>query len=567
MLAKKAHELEQRVKELSSEPGGAAEAEAMRAEFQERLAAAERKVYALTKERDVLKREADRQGTASDALKEKEVLVEQVMAEGAKLSKTVSDLEAEKRRLKSALATAEADKESLESRLAAETAKCAALAEDKKRTEAELTKSSERTEAELGSQRARFESELARKEEELNRLRASSDEAQEAEKQTRFAEMLARERSMQEVVRELKEAGARRDSAAALREDALRRDLSEAEERCRMAEERHSQLAERLPEATRPLLRQIEAMQAESASRAEAWKVAEETMGRKLADAEASRALAEERMDIATAKLTEAKTHEASLAARLEESRREGAAVRHALEEARDEAAEARAKATAASEEAARDVEAATSRANQYTSAKEAMIEREAATLRSEVEMLRSQIERLKEEQSQQAASAAATLSAQNAASVAAAREAAAATVNGNSPSAGSTPRVWSGGGAKGSQESLEAQLREKDGEMAEYRRQVQALEKTRDSLAEELLASFSAGEKAGKVELEASHLRRELAMIQSKFYSALELMGERDEQVDELKADLEEARTSYREQVDRLTTELATAKSMAAAS
>ena len=54
--------------------------EAMRAEFEARLGAADRKVYALTKERDALRRGADKLNSANDLIKEKDAIIQQVRA-------------------------------------------------------------------------------------------------------------------------------------------------------------------------------------------------------------------------------------------------------------------------------------------------------------------------------------------------------------------------------------------------------------------------------------------------------------------------------------------------------
>ena len=49
----------------------------MRAEFEARLGAADRKVYALTKERDALRRGADKLNSANDLVKEKDAIIQQ----------------------------------------------------------------------------------------------------------------------------------------------------------------------------------------------------------------------------------------------------------------------------------------------------------------------------------------------------------------------------------------------------------------------------------------------------------------------------------------------------------
>ena len=50
------------------------------------------------------------------------------------------------------------------------------------------------------------------------------------------------------------------------REEGLQREVRDLEQRCQAAEARHQDLAANIPEATRPLLRQLEAMQVRSPS-------------------------------------------------------------------------------------------------------------------------------------------------------------------------------------------------------------------------------------------------------------------------------------------------------------
>ena len=71
------------------------------------------------------------------------------------------------------------------------------------------------------------------------------------------------------------------------REDALKRELADITRRSQAAESRHEELATALPEATRPLLRQIEAMQAANAANAQAWAAAERSLHDRLSAAEA----------------------------------------------------------------------------------------------------------------------------------------------------------------------------------------------------------------------------------------------------------------------------------------
>jgi hypothetical protein len=59
-----------------------AEMDALKDEYHQRVATLERKVYALTKERDTLRREQNKKSDAAALLKEKDEIISQVMAEG-----------------------------------------------------------------------------------------------------------------------------------------------------------------------------------------------------------------------------------------------------------------------------------------------------------------------------------------------------------------------------------------------------------------------------------------------------------------------------------------------------
>ena len=74
------------------------------------------------------------------------------------------------------------------------------------------------------------------------------------------------------------------------REDMLKRELADITRRGQAAEARHEELASAMPEATRPLLRQIEAMQAAAAAHSQAWAAAERSLHDRLSAAEAQAA-------------------------------------------------------------------------------------------------------------------------------------------------------------------------------------------------------------------------------------------------------------------------------------
>jgi chromosome segregation ATPase len=100
---------------------------------------------------------------------------------------------------------------------------------------------------------------------------------------------------------------------------------------------------------------------------------------------------------------------------------------------------------------------------------------------------------------------------------------------------------------------SFEAALRQKDGELASYMSRLASLESIRDSLAEELVKLT---EQCEKLKVESAVLpgvKAELEALRQRHTAALELMGERDEELEELRADIVDLKEMYREQVDLL--------------
>ena len=93
------------------------------------------------------------------------------------------------------------------------------------------------------------------------------------------------------------------------REERLKREVANMERWSQEAEMRHEELSAKLPEATRPLLRQMEAMQAAAAAQAEAWAAAERHLTQRAGDAEAQAASAAERERLAVERLQVSDVH------------------------------------------------------------------------------------------------------------------------------------------------------------------------------------------------------------------------------------------------------------------
>jgi len=105
--------------------------------------------------------------------------------------------------------------------------------------------------------------------------------------------------------------------------------------------------------------------------------------------------------------------------------------------------------------------------------------------------------------------------------------------------------------------EHLETTLRQKDGELSSYMARLVSLESIRDSLAEELVKMTNESEKLRIEVATLPGLKAELEALRRRHTSALELMGERDEELEELRADIADVKQMYREQVDMLVSQI----------
>jgi chromosome segregation ATPase len=100
---------------------------------------------------------------------------------------------------------------------------------------------------------------------------------------------------------------------------------------------------------------------------------------------------------------------------------------------------------------------------------------------------------------------------------------------------------------------AYEATLRQKEGELASYMTRLASMESIRDSLAEELVKMTAECEKLRGEADRVPGIKAELEALRQRHAAALELMGERDEELEELRADIVDLKEMYREQVNML--------------
>eukprot|EP00252_Welwitschia_mirabilis_P005829 TRINITY_DN1642_c0_g2_i1.p1 TRINITY_DN1642_c0_g2~~TRINITY_DN1642_c0_g2_i1.p1 ORF type:complete len:993 (-),score=296.66 TRINITY_DN1642_c0_g2_i1:497-3475(-) len=570
-----------------------AEAEALRDEYQQRLGVLERKVYSLTKERDALRRENSRKSDTTALLKEKDEIIKQVMAEGEELSKKQAAQEAQMRKLRAQIRSLEEEKQRLISKLQVEEAKVESIKKDKAATEKALQEAVENSQAELAAQKEFYTNALneAKDAQAVAEARANSEAKTELE--SRLREAAEREAALINALEELRGTLSNTEHQAASREDALRNEIDHLQKRCQATEIRYEEVVMNVPESTQPLMRQIKAMQESAEMRAEAWSGVERVLNARLQEAEAKATAAEEREKVMNERLSQTLSRMAVLEAQVSCLRAEQAQLTRTLEKERQRASENRQEYLAALETAA----------SQEGRAKQ--LEEEIAELRNqhkrelieevtkreliEQELEHERIAKLDLEKrfnneiwrpSDKNATSKNTNSLLEHGPTYNLRRFSSATSIGSMEesfylqSSLESPTDHNIGDRKGMNdvkgsnysgrsivpttlEHLESSLRKKDGELALYMARLASLESIRDSLADELVKMTNECEKLRLEVAAIPGLKAELEALRGRHASALELMGERDEELEELRADLADVKEMYREQVEMLVSQI----------
>ncbi|CAN6332038.1 unnamed protein product [Urochloa humidicola] len=329
-----------------------AEMDALKDEYHQRVATLERKVYALTKERDTLRREQNKKSDAAALLKEKDEIITQVMAEGEELSKKQAAQEATIRKLRAQIRELEEEKQRLNSKIQVEETKVESIKRDKAATEKLLQETIERNQTELAAQKEFYTNALnaAKEAEALAEARVNSEAKVELESLLREAG--EKENMLIKTIEELRHSLTRQEQEAAFREERLKRDYDDLQKRYQASELRYNELVTQVPESTRPLLRQIEAMQETAARREEAWAGVERTLNSRLQEAEAKAAAAEEKERSVNERLSQSLSRITVLETQITILRTEQTQLSRSLEKERQRASESRQEYLAIKEEA-----------------------------------------------------------------------------------------------------------------------------------------------------------------------------------------------------------------------
>jgi TATA element modulatory factor len=322
------------------------------------LAAGERRVAALTRE---LQRARDVRTASSASAKEKDQEIAEVRAEGEQLSVKIAERETALRVAKTALRERDAEFESLRLAHDAAQAKIEAAAaknrtletsekaavQSKNAVERRLRqmdsemRSQSASSAALDAARSQLEtlrkSHTAALENQAMCLGAAADAELERVREALSAELETLNKSIVELRTSLSHV----NNNAGWREDQLRREVTELRERAESLEARNEELAEAVPGATRPLLRQVEVLQAAASERARAVSAVERSQLNRIRTAEGALAASAERERAADARIGTLLARVASLEEQVRLSNAETARVCTELRTAQGSAAAA----------------------------------------------------------------------------------------------------------------------------------------------------------------------------------------------------------------------------------
>ena len=555
-------------------------------QMRDRASKAERRVKALQTERDTLRRAVESRDQSDVVLREKEEQVNGLLAEGERMSRQLGEKETILRKVRAQLKELEVTNTALKDRLEATETKLSSLQEAQ-----EILASTEKAGKKEIVDQAKQNMSLAAKAEEQERIieslrrdnidlqeqletateevkahmllvaRAEENvdnaamEAQEKAKSelSKVAEVTRRENQERESVltASIDELRAELDRAKRehhRQEDRLTKALRDAERREAEAEHRCQDLERMVPEATRPLLRQIDALQKSQDERAAVWQELENNFQRRLQAAAASTAIATEKANVAADRLSSETAKVAQFHERYQASEAERASLAERVAQLEGENCAAEKERAELRAAAARDsevrVSAAVDEERRLWVTKQADWEEESrrtmtavkADHNAAVQQLESKYAALLATHSSQVT----TPEGINLADVPPATA-----VDGDENVQKQTDVA--DGGLYG-HESVHARMRQRERELRALQASLTQAEATNAALAEELVSLTRKNDEAMVNSRSSKAIEQELDSLQARHAAALEILGEKDEQLQAAQEDLLDIKAMYKE-------------------
>ncbi|KAM8914739.1 TATA element modulatory factor [Spinachia spinachia] len=593
-------------------------------EFTQRIADAERKAQLACKERDIAKKEIKglreelstrlHSSDTFEIIREKEEQIKGLLEEGEKLSKQqlqhsniikklrvkekesdtriskqqrkIKEQEEELRQLQEVLD----GKEEVEKQHRENIKKLNLVVERQEKEQSRLQMDSEEMQENNRSLQAALDSsykELA----ELHKAHVSrTNQAEEAalgrETQAKENLSLALEKAQEEAriqqealahqVADLRVALQRAEQQQARKEDYLRAEISELQQRLQEAETRNQELSQSVTSATRPLLRQIENLQASLGGQTASWEKLEKNISDRLANAQAQLAVAVEKERSATEDLLSVKSQLASLESQNSLFRQEKARLLAQLD------AEKNKRERLEDESSREHVDLENLRGEHVRLLEESKKEKLLLTNQLEMEKMKVEQEKkkgylaheaLKEKErktithsvgeppdsSIHSLSRSSSISgADNAGlhSSILSQDDCIDNSFGNMSMSMSGTNLYEAARLSGGSsviENLQSQLKLREGEITQLQLEISGLERSRSVMAEELVRLTNQNDDLEEMVNDIPMLKVQLKDLEQRHNTILQMYGEKAEEAEELRLDLEDVKNMYKTQIDEL--------------
>uniref|UniRef100_A0A8C8EWM3 TATA element modulatory factor 1 TATA binding domain-containing protein n=1 Tax=Oncorhynchus tshawytscha TaxID=74940 RepID=A0A8C8EWM3_ONCTS len=597
--------------------------QSLKEEFTQRIADTERKAQLACKERDIAKKEIKgmreelstrlNSNETMEIIREKEEQIRELLEEGEKLSKQqlqhsniikklrvkekesetkitkqnkkLKDQEEELKHLQQVLD----EKEEVEKQHRDNIKKLNVVVERQEKDMTKLQSDSEELLENNRSLQAALDNsykELAS----LHKAKAShASEAQEAalSRETQAKEELAlalvkaqEEARMQQdalvnQVADLRLALQRAEQQQARKEDYLREEISDLQQRLQGAETRNQELSQSVTSATRPLLRQIENLQASLGGQTASWEKLEKSISDRLVEAQAQLAVAVEKERAATEELMAIKAQLASLESQNSLLRQEKGRLHGQLD------AEKTRREKLEDDSSREHVELENLRGEHTRTQEEAKKEKLLLTNQLEMEKMKVEQEKKKCYLAQEALKekerkvlvhsvgeppASSTPSLSRSSSISgvdhAGLHSSFSQEDSLGHSLGTMTMSMSGtnlyeaarlSGGSSIIENLQSQLKLREGEIAQLQLEIASLERTRSSMAEEMVRLTNQNEEMEDSVKEIPTLKVQLQELEQRHNTILQMYGEKAEEAEELRLDLEDVKNMFKTQIDEL--------------
>ncbi|XP_067044419.1 TATA element modulatory factor-like isoform X3 [Acropora muricata] len=355
----------------------------------------------------------------------------------------------------------------------------------------------------------------------------------------------------------------RNEQQANRREDNLRQEISDVQQRLQEAEARNQELTESVTHATRPLLRQIENLQSSYGNQTQTWERVERNLTERLNEARVQLAEAHEKERVATEHAQELNSRLTAVESQLVTYRQEKSRLEATLEVERaklDTAEDTRSREAARAEA----LEMKYRKMIQDSNMEKALLEQQLDLEKSKMETEKKKFQNALDDKDRILMHQSASLSGVHVSPASGSGVAQDETHESSAHRAlwrqnsnsSSVIHELSRGVITGSTaivERLQAKVKQKDGEIELLQEEIVALQKTRDSLTEELTRLTSRTDNLERNSVLFADLQARYKGLEQRHNAVLQMYGEKAEECEELRMDLEDVKTMYKTQIQDL--------------